>query len=418
MEDSAMTSGALSGIRALDLTDTKGFFCGKILADLGVDVIKVERPGGDPSRDKPPFFHDIPDPEKSLNWFAYNTNKRGITLDLRTNEGCKIFLKLIEKTDFLIESFHPGYMAELGLNYERLAEINSKLIMTSISDFGQTGPYASYRGSDLVVQAMGLMLSQIGDSDRAPVRISVPQAYMHACVDAVEGTMVAHYYRSLTGEGQHVDVSAMESVIWATNWSLPSWDASKTEVKRMGSSTAFAGRESPQVWKCRDGWVIFTLQAGIIGARSNPKLTQWMDSEGMAPSLMKEKEWETWDWMKSSKEEIDLIRDAISRFFQTHTKGEIQDQGKKRDIILYAVSSISDVLGNIQLKDRNYWAEIHHDELGDTFTYPGAFAKFSQTPIEHRHRAPLIGEHNNEIYEDELNFSQEDIALLKSKRII
>jgi crotonobetainyl-CoA:carnitine CoA-transferase CaiB-like acyl-CoA transferase len=390
----------MQGFCALDLTDHKGQFCGKILADLGVDVIKIEPPGGDPARNKPPFYHDIPDPEKSLYWFAYNTNKRGITLDLEADGDRDLFKRLVEKADFVVESFPPGYMATLGLDYKHLAEINPGLVMTSITDFGQTGPYSHYKGSDLVVQALGLMLSQNGDPDRAPVRISVPQVYMHACVDAAEGTMIAHYYRGFTGEGQHVDVAAMESAIWATNWSLPTWDASKTEVKRLGNSTAFAGRESPQVWECKNGWVIFTLQAGIIGARSNPKLTEWMDSEHMAPSFMKEKDWAQWDWMKSNREEVDAIIDTISKFFRTHTKEEIQDQGRKRNIILYAVSTIPDVFNNIQLKKRQFWTGIRHDELNDTLHYPGAFAQFSRTPVNRWRRAPLIGEHNDEIRGD------------------
>ena len=194
-----MSNSVMSGFRALDLTDAKGFLCGKILADLGVDMIKIEKPGGDPSRNKPPFYHDIPDPEKSLYWFAYNTNKRGITLDLECDEGQNMFKKLAEKADFVIESFPPGYLAKLGLDYKRLAEINPGIIMTSITDFGQTGPYSNYKGSDLVVQALGLMLSQIGDPDRAPLRISVPQTYMFACAEAAEGTMMAHYYRGSDG---------------------------------------------------------------------------------------------------------------------------------------------------------------------------------------------------------------------------
>ncbi|HVN98209.1 MAG TPA: CoA transferase [Syntrophorhabdaceae bacterium] len=392
-----MASEILQGYRALDLTDGKGFFCGKILADLGVDTIKIEPPGGDPCRNKPPFYHGLSDPEKSLYWFAYNANKRGITLDLETTEGKDLFRNLVEGTDFVLESFPPGYMASLGLDYPHLALINPGLIMTSITDFGQTGPYSNYKGSDLVVQALGLMLSQMGDADRAPVRITLPQVYMHACVEAAEAAMIAHHHRGLTGEGQHVDVSAMESAIWSTNWSLPTWDASKTEVKRLGTSTAFAGRESPQLWECKNGWVVFTLQAGIIGARSNPKLTEWMASEGMAPSFMKEKDWAAWDWMKSSRAEIDSIIDAIGKFFLTHMKEEIEEQGRKRDIIVYPVSTIADILNNMQLQERQFWTQIHHDELQDTLDYPGAFAEFSKTPIHTWRRAPLIGEDNHEI---------------------
>ena len=172
-----MPNGPMSGWRALDLTDEKGFLCGKILADLGVDVIKVEKPGGEPARNIPPYYHDIKDPEKSLYWFSYNCNKRSITLNLKTDEGKDLFKRLVKNTDFLIESFPPGYMAELRLNFGELEKLNPRLIMTSITPFGQDGPYAKLRASDIVVQAMGTVLSLFGDPDRAPSDIITASIY-------------------------------------------------------------------------------------------------------------------------------------------------------------------------------------------------------------------------------------------------
>ncbi len=170
----------LKGLRALDLTDDKGFLCGRMLADLGVDVIKVEPPGGDPSRMIGPFYRDIAEPEKSLYWFAYNANKRGITLKLDREEGKEVFKKLAERTDFVIESFPPGYLAKLGLDYASLTAINPRLILTSISAFGQSGPYADYKAPDLVGMAMSVLMYLCGDPDLPPVRISFPQAYLIA----------------------------------------------------------------------------------------------------------------------------------------------------------------------------------------------------------------------------------------------
>ena len=182
---------------------------------------------GRTGKDIPPYYHDIKDPEKSLYWFSYNCNKRSITLNLKTDEGKDLFKRLVKNTDFLIESFPPGYMAELKLNFGELEKLNPRLIMTSITPFGQDGPYAKLRASDIVVQAMGTVLSLFGDPDRAPVRVSIPQAYMHAGADAAEGTMIAHYYRGLTGVGQHVDVSAMESAIRSIHYFLAIWDGLK-----------------------------------------------------------------------------------------------------------------------------------------------------------------------------------------------
>jgi crotonobetainyl-CoA:carnitine CoA-transferase CaiB-like acyl-CoA transferase len=213
----------LSCYRVIDLTDEKGFLCGKILADLGADVIKIEKPGGDASRDKGPFYHNIPDPEKSLLWFAYNTSKRGITLNIETSDGKDIFKKLVKTADFVIESFVPGYMDEMGLGYSVLSKINQRIILVSISPFGQTGPFARLKASDMTVFAMGLLMSQSGDVDRPPVQVSFPQSFINASADAAVGAMVAHYYREMTGEGQQVDVSAMESVLVVTTDIQPRW---------------------------------------------------------------------------------------------------------------------------------------------------------------------------------------------------
>ena len=194
--------GMLSPYRVLDLTDEKGFLCGKLLGDLGADVIKVERPGGDPARSIGPFYHDEADPEKSLFWFAFNTSKRGITLDIETAEGQEVFKRLVESADFVIESFPPGYMDQLGLGYSALEEVNPGIIMVSITPFGQTGPYKDYKAPDIVAWAMGGSMYPFGNADRPPVRISHhSQAYLHASGEAAVGAMLALYYRSITGEG-------------------------------------------------------------------------------------------------------------------------------------------------------------------------------------------------------------------------
>ena len=170
----------LSNCRALDLTDDSGFLCGKVLADLGADVIKIERPGGDPSRNKGDFWHDIPDAEKNLYWFAYNTNKRGITLNLETADGREIFKKLVKTADFVIESFPPGYLDGLGIGYSSLSQIHPGIIWASITPFGPDGPYRDYKDSDIVVMGMSGTMYQTGERDEAPVHISMPQACLHA----------------------------------------------------------------------------------------------------------------------------------------------------------------------------------------------------------------------------------------------
>src|SRR3989304_6447069 len=183
----------LEGCRVLDLSNETGFLCGKILGDLGADVIKVERPCGDPSRSLGSFYQDEPGPEKNLYWFSYNHNKRGITLDIETETGKDILFKLVKNTDILVETFPPGYLEKLGLDYSALCKINPQIIVTSITPFGQTGPYKDYKGSDLILTAMSGFMSLLGDPDKPPVRPTMPQSYTWIGMHAAEGTMMAYY---------------------------------------------------------------------------------------------------------------------------------------------------------------------------------------------------------------------------------
>src|SRR3972149_2078611 len=180
----------LSHCRALDLTDDKGFLCGKILADLGADVIKMERPGGDPSRRIGGFWGDTPDPEKSLYWFAYNSNKRGITLDIEKAEGREIFKKFVTTADFVIESFPPGYLDKLGIGYADLSQTRQSIIWASVTPFGPAGPYRDFKDSDIVVMGMSGTLYQTGETDGPPVHISLPQACLHAGAGGRPGGLV------------------------------------------------------------------------------------------------------------------------------------------------------------------------------------------------------------------------------------
>ncbi|MFC1991002.1 CaiB/BaiF CoA transferase family protein, partial [Chloroflexota bacterium] len=234
----------LGSYRVLDLTDEKGWYCGKILGDLGADVIKIEKPGGDPGRNIGPFYHDISDPEKSLNWFAFNTSKRGITLDIETADGREFFRRLVNTADFIIESFPCGHMETLGLGYETLSEINPRIIMSSITPFGQSGPRQDYKSCDIVALAMSGMMYLTGDPDRPPLRIQSPQAYLMAGAQAAVGSLIAHYNRELIGEGQHVDVSIQESMITATTQAVPFWHLRNIIMKRSGAFRAGLSTEA------------------------------------------------------------------------------------------------------------------------------------------------------------------------------
>src|SRR5262245_45526406 len=203
-------TGVLAPYRVLDLTDETGFSCGKILADLGADVIKIEPPGGDAARMIGPFPGDHPDPNNSLYFLSYNTGKRGITLNLESSRGCDLLHRLTSRADFLIETFPPG-----TLDIQTIRERNPRLIVVSITPFGQTGPYRDSRGSDLITTARSRLMSLIGEPGRPPLRVTLPQSPMWAGMYAAAGALTAHYHREATNKGQHVDVSMQASMLWA-----------------------------------------------------------------------------------------------------------------------------------------------------------------------------------------------------------
>jgi len=411
---------ALGPYRVLDLSDEKGLLCGKILGDLGADVIKIEQPGGDPARRIGPFYNDTPDPEKSLYWFAYNTNKRGITLDIATSEGKKLFKRMVEKTDFLIESFPVGYMDELGIGYSALSKINPGIIMISISHFGQTGPYKNYKGCDIVDMAMSGYMYVCGDRDRPPVTISVPQAYLLAAADAAAGATMALYHRSLTGEGQCVDVSIQEAMTVLPYDSRIFWelieDITHREgqflVRRVGDDI----RQERQTWACKEGHVSFITGAAIFTGRMSA-LMEWMTEEGMADDFLKDVDWKNCDFSLIDSEFIRQVDDCIAKFFKTHTSSELYKRAVEKKIMLYPVTTPKDIAENQQLSVRNFWEPVTHPELGTTITYPGEFLKATEMPLNIRKRAPLIGEHNEEVF-GELGLTKEKLLALKQDNII
>jgi benzylsuccinate CoA-transferase BbsE subunit len=412
--------GMLSPYRILDLTDEKGFICAKVLGDLGADVIKVERPGGDLGRSLGPFYHDIPDPEKSLYWYAFNASKRGITLDIETSDGQEIFKKLLKTSDCVVESFRPGYLDSIGLGYADLCQVKADIIVTSITSFGSTGPYRGYEATDLTLWALSGLLYICGDPDRPPVRISFPQSYLHAGVDAAVGALMALYYRGVTGEGQKVEVSIQESMERVGYASRTTWDGRQKILRRPGSSLRIPplGTNTPLIWPCKDGFVAFYLFGGVMGAISNPALVKWMEEENMATDLIKSIDWPNLDIGKTPQEETNLIVEPISKFFMRHTKSELWEEGVKRRVMVYPVANAQDILRDSQLNEREFWVELEHPELNDKISYPGAFVKTEDKLCKVRRRAPLIGEHNTEIYEKELGFSREEIAILKESMVI
>jgi crotonobetainyl-CoA:carnitine CoA-transferase CaiB-like acyl-CoA transferase len=414
MHGKEKVEGMLSPYRVLDLTDEKGLLCGKLLGDLGADVIKIEPPGGDPSRNLGPFYHDEVDPEKSLLWFALNTSKRGITLDIEKAEGRELFKRLVKGADFVIESFPPGHMDRFGLGYSDLKKLNPGIIMLSVTPFGQTGPYRDLKAPDIVLWAMGGRMYSVGDADRPPLRMSHhSQAYLQAGLDAAIAAMMALHYRQMTGEGQFVDVSIQAALAQPSD---SAWDILKRIQPRGGMFNPSV--QIMRTWPCKDGLVTWVYMPGEFGAIRNVAFVNWMDSEGMANDFLKEFKWDDLDYADITQETINRLQEPTARFFMSHTKLELLEGAVKHRILFYPQFDTTDILESAQLSARGYWAEVEHPELGTTITYPGPFAQFSQTPPRVSRRAPLIGEHNREVYEEELGIPEPELIRLKQAGVI
>jgi crotonobetainyl-CoA:carnitine CoA-transferase CaiB-like acyl-CoA transferase len=407
--------GLLSPYRVLDLADEKGAFCGKLMGDMCADVIKIERPGGDSARNIGPFYHDKVDPEKSLYWFAMNTSKRGITLDIENPEGLGIFKKLAKTADFILESFSPGYMGRLGLGYADLERLNPGVILVSITPFGQTGPYKDFKGPDIVMWAMGAGPTMRGyDShDRPPFRISHhPQTYFHAGTEAVVGAMVALNHRGTSGEGQHVDVSIQECVNWAP---MGDWDLNRRVRKRGQSVNPF---RVTHIWPCKDGFVMWRYTGGPNAVRHSVPLAKWIVEEGMADDWFKNFDWAGFSHYNTTQAIMDRMEEQTINFFMTKTKAELMAGAIERRIMLYPLSTTADLLESPQLAARHFWQDVEHPELGASIKYPGTWAVNSETTPRISRRAPLIGEHNREIYEDELGISRGELQKLAQAGVI
>lgn len=424
MTTSGSRSALMAGYRMLDLSDEKGMLCGKIFADMGAEVIKVERPGGDPARTLPPFYQDDPHPEKSLFWFSYNTGKKSVTLDLDTADGRAVFSDLVKVSDFIVESFPVGYLDGLGLGYETLSRVNPRIILTSLTPFGDSGPGRDQQADDLVLWATGGMMAIMGEQDRPPVRMNLLQSYFHAGAEAAVGTMTAHYPRELTGEGQHVVVNMQACIVWTLMNEQAYPILHGNSVQRNGVFVGSAGMRQCTVFPCKDGQITLLVAGGPL-AFSLRAFIKWMDEEGMCPQWMAEKDWSMWGpatFMNAKgdevQKEIDAIETAISAFLQTMTKAEIYAEALKRRILLAPVATVVDITASEQLAARDFFVPIAHEDLGATIPYPGPFAKLSETPLAVNGRAPHIGEHNHEIYNGLLGYSKEKLLALRAVQAI
>jgi len=349
-----------------------------------------------------PFFEDQETPERSIYWWAYNRNKRGITLNLETAEGRELLLRLGEGTDFVIESENPGALAAMGLGYSDFAARNPKLVYVSITPFGQDGPKAHYADTDLIVMAAAGPLILYGDEDRPPIRMSVPQAYLHASADAAGAALIAYYERLRSGEGQSIDVSAVQSLGLAMQSIMLAAPIGASDTKRMAGGAKMGPIRVPLVWQAKDGQISFVFLFGSALGVFTRRFMDYFYEIGGCDQATHDKDWIAYgDMLLTGKEpmaEYDRIKGLLADFIATKTKAEIFDLALAKNFLMAPVSTVADVLENPQFHERGYWQKLEHPELGRSFPYPGPFARFSRTPISYSRRPPLIGEHNAEIY--------------------
>jgi len=411
----------LSPYRVLDLTSELGFLAGKIFGDLGAEVIKVEPPAGDSSRQRPPFLKRGSGASQSLYWQAYNSNKRGVTLDLSQQKGRDLFLRLAKTADFVIESFRPGTLREWGLDYQTLNRENPGLILVSITPFGQEGPYRDFAASDLEIMALSGAMSLAGEQDGEPMRGSVAQAPMWVGAEAVMGALTALAYRSVTGKGQHVDVSAQVAVMAALAHAPTFWDLNRENPEREGvfvTGRSLQGAKMRVMWPCKDGWLNFIIYGGAAGRHTNQQLAAWMAERGMASEWLKNIDWSKFAVTNITQDEVDLLEAPIAAFFATITKQEFRVGAMKRQMLGYPVATIEDIYRDEQLQTRGFWQDVAISKTGATLKHPGGFAVFNGERLQIHRPAPQVGEHNGEVYGKDLGLSQQEIARLKGEAVI
>jgi len=403
-----MAERALSDLKVIEYTDfISGPFCGKLMADLGAEVIKVEPLTGDRARRSGPFLGDIPHPERSGLFLYLNTNKLGITLNLKSASGVKVFKELIQQADILIENNPPSVMKELGLGYETLRHVNPQLVMTSITPFGQSGPYRDYRATNLVTMHMGSVGyytpgSVDNPAAESPLKGGGHQAHFVAGLMAALLTLGGVFMRSLNGVGQHIDLSEHEAVAFNLMRDIASYTYDKTVPSRLRSQLRAFGNFLP----CKDGYVqLYTTDdrqwRGFLEAMGNP---EWANDERYADPGSRTANW-------------DSLEPRIIAWTKERSKQEIYHAVQPRHAACAPVNTMDEVLRSSQLAERAFFIEVDHPDTGKQ-KYPGAPCQFSQTPFQVLRPAPRHGEHNEKILGQRLGYTRQELIRMRESGVI
>jgi crotonobetainyl-CoA:carnitine CoA-transferase CaiB-like acyl-CoA transferase len=384
----------LEGIRVLDLCDESGQLAGKVLGDLGADVIAVEPPEGKALRRRGPFLGGIAGPERSLAWHALNTSKRSIRLDLDTEAGRARIDALAAGADVWLDTAPPGGRVAHRLDPASLLERHPRLIVCAITPWGLDGPYARYRASDLVVVAMGGNAGLTGDPDRAPLRCSMPTAYYHAAPEAALGVAMALYAREDTGRGQIVDVALHETQL-QSELSFPAQYPLKKVASVRGGPNIGRTRE---IWRAADGYVSFGLRGGPTRVKNLIATVVLMDESGAAPDWLRDYDWEHYNHNLLGDAEIARLEGAFAAFFAKHSMRELYEQALARRILLAPCNDAREIAQHRQLRERELFTTVELPDLGASLELPDFFAKTADRAVRVRSRAPRLGEHEAEIF--------------------
>jgi crotonobetainyl-CoA:carnitine CoA-transferase CaiB-like acyl-CoA transferase len=405
-----MAEAALADLKVLDLTHyIAGPYCTKLLADYGAEVIKIERSdGGDAARRYGPFPRDEPHLEKSALFLHLNTNKRGITLNLKTSAGKDVFADLVRQVDVVVENFSPRVMPSLGLSYETLEKLNPRLVMTSISNFGQTGPYRDYKAQDILIYAMGGPMHQTGVADREPIKMAGNLMQYHTGTMAATATLVGVYGAQLQGVGQHIDISLFEThagTVDRRSTFLTAYAHTGEETRRQASGPQ--GMLPRGIYPCQDGYICIH-----VANEWWPRLAQMLEH----PALLTDPKFAT----PAGRMQVEHQGEFDAIFYPwllERTKQEIMERAQTARVLATAVNTPEDVLKDRHFRAREFFVEVSHPDAG-CVRQPGPPFRMAETPWRIRRCAPRLGQHNEEIYGGMLGLSREELMVLREQRVI
>jgi crotonobetainyl-CoA:carnitine CoA-transferase CaiB-like acyl-CoA transferase len=378
-----------------------------LLADLGADIIKIERPEGDPGRGIPPFAGDTPHPEKSLHFLHRNANKRGVTLRLDTVEGSNILKRLVKTADVLVDNSPPDYMGGLGLDYSVLSEINPGLIMASMTEFGHSGPYKERKGSNLVDFALSGIMITSGYPGKEPCLLPGSPAYDAASVHASVSIVAAIYMRGTTGQGQYIDTPVhVTSRTGLYPWIIPNYSYALNPGGPPPTSENRMGAQIYPVYPCKDGFIRIIA----LTPRQWDALMRVLDN----PDVLQTEEWRSFMYRIGNADDLYAL---MLEFTTKYTMRELFEAGRREGVPIAPILSIADFYNSPQTKAREYFVEVDHPVAGKA-DYPGPPYKWTETPATVRRPAPCLGEHNEEVYCQELGLSKDALVALRGGGIV